>query len=302
MGRLAWFVVGALGVCLVPRSAAALPNDLQIYQLCSSLPCAGNPASQDPNAQQRFRMLGDELGMALTATTMEPANTVGVDGFDFAFETSIVFINSAALIGGQSYWVTTNTPPTALVIPAIHFRKGLPYSVEFEARLSTVGDSSMFAGTAGLRWAVLEGFRYVPDLSARFVMTRLFGQGDFDSTSGALDFTLGKEIGIAGLFTLSPYLGYAATGIDSSPRVIWANPNTTEAQYQQAPISEQTLFSETTWNDNIYDRFYVGLQATIYVVSFNVEYDYARPSAFSGSPFVVNPGISTLGLRLALTL
>ena len=297
MGRLgarrAMVVVAALGVCLAPGLARALPNDLQIYQLGSA---------SVANAEARFRMLGDELGMSLTSTTLEPANTVGIDGFDLAFETAIVFINASQQIAGQSYWVTTNNPPTALVIPAIHFRKGLPYSFEFEGRLSTVGDSSMFAGQAGLKWGVLEGFRYAPDIAVRFVMTRLFGSNDFDSTSGALDFTIGKEIGVAGMFTLSPYIGYAATGIDSSPRVIWGNPNTTESAYQAQPIASQELFNEATWNNNIYDRFYAGLQLTAYIVSFNVEYDYSRPSAFSSTPFPVTPGLSTLGMRIALTL
>jgi hypothetical protein len=300
-------VVGALLVLGSPR-ALALPNDLQIFQLCSAQPCANSQnttlSAVDPSAQARFRMLGDELGMALAGTTLEPANTVGINGFDFGFETAIVFINSSTQIANQSYWVTTNTPPAALVIPALHFRKGLPYSFEVDGRVSTVGDSSMFAGSVGLKWGILEGFRYAPDLSARFFMTRLFGQNDFDSTSGTLDFTIGKEIGLFGMFTISPYLGYALTGIDSSPRVFWGSANTTESEYQASPISQQQLFDEEKWNENMYDRFYGGLALTVYLVSFNIEYDYSEPSAFSSSsnPFPIRPGISTLGLRIALTL
>ncbi len=296
-----WGVGGlALALALCARTAVALPNDLQMYQLLSN-------GALDTPAQQRFRMLGDELGMALSSTTLEPSYTLGINGFDFAFETAFVFINSTAQIGNQSYWPTTNSAPSSLILPALHFRKGLPYSFEFGARIATIGDSSMFSGQAELKWGILEGFRYAPDLSARFAMTRLFGSNDFDSTSGVVDVQLGKQFGVAGMFTLSPYVGYAATGIDSSPRVIWSNPNTTAQAYQQSPISQQVLFSEEKWNNNIYDRFYAGLILTMYLVSLSAEYDYAMPSAFSSNsaaegPFPITPAISTLGVRLSLTL
>ena len=59
------------------------------------------------------------------------------------------------------------------------------------------------------------------------------------------------------------------------------------------------------WNDNLYDRFYFGLQMLgSHIVSLNVEYDYSRPSAWSETHPVSDPTprISTLGLRLALTM
>jgi hypothetical protein len=300
VGRLGVSGVVAMAACLFASGASAEPNDLHLNQILTN-------GTIDTNAQQRFRMLGDELGMALSSTTMEPSYTLGINGFDFAFETAFVFVNSTAQVGGSAFWsATENTPPSTLYIPSLHFRKGLPYSFEFGARLSTVGDSSMFSGQAELKWGILEGFRYAPDLSARFAMTRLFGSNDFDSTSGAVDVQLGKQIGIAGMFTLTPYVGYAATGIDSSPRVIWGTP-VTPAQYQASPISQQVLFAEEKWQNNIYDRFYAGLIVTIYLVSISAEYDFAHPSAFSSNSgseaaYPIEPGISTLGVRLSLTL
>lgn len=286
----------AMVALAIAGQARADANDLQIFQL-------GTPGSgsNDP-ATERFRMLANELGVAMAGPTLEPANTLGIDGFDFAFETSFVLINPSTQIGGQSYWATTNLPPNVLVIPQLHFRKGLPYSLELGGRVSIIPNSSMYVGGAEAKWGILEGFRYAPDVSARFSMSRLFGQNDFDVTTGGLDFTMGKQFGLAGLVSLSPYVGYALTGIDSSSRTFWASSTTSQTDYQQNPIANQAIFAEQKWSDNLYDRFYVGLQVTSYVLSLNAEYSYSRPSSFSGTAFPVNPGISQVGLRIALTL
>ena len=282
----------ALGL-LSASGARADSNDLQIYRLGST---------SDPSAVTRLRLLGDELGVAISSTTLAPANTVGIDGFDFGFQTSFVFINSGASVGGQPYWVTEQLPPSVLVVPQLHFRKGLPYSFEVGGSLSTIANSHLFAGAAEVKWGILEGFRYAPDLSARFSVSRLFGQNDFDLTSGVLDFTLGKEFGIAGLFSLAPYLGYALTGIDTSSRVFWGAPtSTTQNQYLQNPVANQQIFPEQGISKNFYDRFYAGVRLLSYVVSLDLEYGYSHPSAFNAGGFPTSDGLSTLAAKLALT-
>ena len=113
----------ALPLAFVTASSAgarADQNDLNIGQL-------GNPGTDPASpANQRFRMLGNELGVALSATTLEPPATLGMDGFAFDFEYTIAFINGNQQIGGQPYWVTQSPNPSMLMLPALHFRKGLP--------------------------------------------------------------------------------------------------------------------------------------------------------------------------------
>jgi hypothetical protein len=285
-------------VLLSGGRAAALANDLQI-------PPLGNP-SIDPTAVQRFRMLSDELGMSLAGTTLEPAGTVGSDGFDIGLELNVAFINPTTTINGQPYWSTTSPASAPLIVPAFHVRKGLPYSFEIGGKVMTITDSGMYAGQAEVKWGFLEGFRYLPDVSARAYMTQLFSQQDLNLTTGSADFTVGKSFGIEGLVALVPYLGWCLTGIQADTNPFWIG-GLTEQQYQQGPLAQQVRYAPTKanrlgWNDNLYDRFYVGLVMHSHIVSLNVEYDFSRASAWSGASFPIRPGISTLGLRFALTL
>ena len=189
-------------------------NDLQIYKL-------GNPSAAGTagsNAAASFRMLSNELGVSMSAITLAPPTTIGEDGFAFAFEYTVAFVNGGATVGNgaQPYWVTAGGNPSVMQFPTLHFRKGLPYSLEVGGKVSAITNSSMFTGTVEAKWGLVEGFRYLPDLGVRFAMTRLFGEQDMNLTSGDLDFSLGKEFGVGGLLTLTPYAGYALLGVDSS--------------------------------------------------------------------------------------
>lgn len=299
--RAAAFVTLLWPAVLVSAGRAeASGNDLQI-------PVLGNP-STDPTAVQRFRMLSDELGMTLAGTTLEPPKTVGSDGFDIGLELASVFINPNTTINGQSqpYWAAASSASAPLIVPAFHVRKGLPYSFEIGGKVMTIVDSGMFAGQAEVKWGLIEGFRYLPDLSARAYLTQLFSQQDLNLTTGSTDLSLGKSFGITGLLALTPYAGWSLTGIEADSNAFWLG---SALQYQQNPVATglQVRYAPTSanrlgWNDNLYDRFYLGLEMRSHIVSLNVEYDYSRPSAWSGASFPIHPGISTLGLRIALTM
>ena len=140
-------------------TALASGNDLQLYRL-------GNPS--DPDAQARFRMLGNELGIALSGTTLEPPNTLGMSGFELAIEYDFVFVNGGNQIAAQPYWVTEGPAPSLLMVPTVHLRKGLPFSFDIGVKLAGVVNSATFAATLELKWAPLEGFKNLPDFSTRF--------------------------------------------------------------------------------------------------------------------------------------
>ncbi len=289
-----------LAVVLSGGRAAAVANDLLI-------PLLGTPCS-DPTAVQRFRLLSDELGMTLAGTTLEPAGTVGSAGFDIGLELAVAFINPTTAINGQTqpYWSAVPAASAPLIVPAFHVRKGLPYSFEIGGKVMTIADSGIFAGQAEVKWGILEGFRYLPDFSVRGYLTQLFSQQSLNLTTGSADLELGKSFGIEGLVALVPYLGWSLTGIEADSN-FFVPLGVTEQQFQTNPVASQVRYESTSanrlgWNDNLYDRFYVGLVMHSHIVSLNVEYDYSRPSAWSGASFPIHPGISTLGLRFGLTL
>jgi hypothetical protein len=283
----------AVGVALslgAGATALADSNDLQLYRL-------GNP--NDTSAQARFRMLGNELGIALAATTLEPPNTLGMAGFDLAFEYGFVFINSGNQIGSQPYWVTEGQPPSTLMVPTLHFRKGLPLSFDFGVKLAAVTNSSTVAATLELKWALVEGFRYWPDFSTRFYIGRAFGQQDLNLTTGGLDFSLGKQFGVAGLLTLSPYGGFCLQGAQTSTHSFWADPtNTSKESYLANPTGQVVSFASNSVFDNLYGRIYGGLQLTSYIVSVALEYGFITPLS-SGIPS--GSALQSAAAKLGLT-
>ncbi len=278
-----------LFVTAAPRVARADYN-LVIYQL-------GDPGT-DPSspANQRFRMLGNELGTSLSGAVLEPAETLGADGFAFDFEYTFALINASQAIQGQPFWVTASPNPGLLMLPSLHFRKGLPYSLEIGGKVDTLTNSGLFAGTAEVRWGIVEGFTYLPDLMARFAMTRLFGQQDMDVTTGVLGLSIGKQFGVAGMATLAPYAGYQAIGIDSSSRVLLTNQaQITQENYAKCPAGNvnggaatcqppagdptftQALFNENQpfgAQPNLYNDLYLGLQFQTAIVTLALEYAY----------------------------
>lgn len=276
-----WLWVVALA-SVGSAAARADQNDLNISQL-------GDPGSVSSTpANQRFRMLGDELGVALSATTLQPPTTLGMDGFAFDFEYTVAFINGSQQVGGQPYWVTQGGSPSILMMPALHFRKGLPYSLEVGGKVQAITNSSLYAGTFEAKWGIVEGFRYVPDLGARFAMTRLFGEQDMDLTTGEIDLSIGKEIGVGGVCTLSPYGGFSVIGVDSSSLVLLSNQSSiTQAHYDQNPANSQILFQQNSVGQNLYERFYAGLILKSNIVSLAFEYSYARPESGDGLPVIV---------------
>ena len=125
-------------------------------------------------------------------------------------------------------------------------------------------------------------------------MTRLFGQQDMDLTTGGIDLSIGKEIGVGGVLTLSPYGGFSVLGVDSSSRVILTNQSQiTPAQYNANPAGspsgpfQQALFAENTVGNNLYYRFYAGLILRSNIVSVGVEYSYATPESSDNLPITL---------------
>jgi hypothetical protein len=288
-----WQGFGAASLVLFASlGAQAGNNNLSLYKL-------GNPNS-DPLAVERFRMLSDELGVSIISTNLQPASTLGMNGFDLSLEVPYVLVNSATTVGNQVYWVTDVQNPGYLVIPALHFRKGLPFSFEIGGKISTIVQSQMFAATGEVKWALVEGLRYAPDFSIRFAASRLFGQQDLELVSAVLDLSVGKEFSVTS-FTLTPYLGYSAIGVDSSSLVLNVDPAaTTQAQVDANPLVNQGVFSEQSWKNNLYHRPYLGLRFLSQVTSIMLEYAISIP--FSGDRLPVSKPIQTFSLKLGLTI
>jgi len=243
-----------VSACLFTQPASAARYDLQLGNFF-------NATCNATCAQQNFEDLMRELGLATGPVFLAPAETLGLNGFSFAFEGSIVPIHN-----DRDYWTlaTEGNPGGVLFIPHLHVRKGLPFSFEIGAQLSYVPESEIFVVGAELKWALNEGFYYIPDLAIRFSINHAVGSKDFELSTGGWDVSLSHAFGIGGMLSLTPYAGYNMLFVHASSHVVIASPTFT------TPM-DQMVFNEVNWQDNMFHRFFVGCRLTTYIFQITVE-------------------------------
>jgi hypothetical protein len=250
-----------LATNLAAVSALAEPQDFQLYKL-------GNPATDAGiNANANFRLFASQLGAAITSYNLEPPETLGHSGFNIAFEYAIATINNS-----PSVWPTVQgAPPSTLLMPTLHLRKGLPFSVEVGAKVSYLQESRMAAGTVEVKWALNEGFFYFPDLGIRGHGTHLVGSRDFSLTVAGLDIGLGHQFAIGGVLTLTPYAGFDMQWVYASSGVIDFNPGRSLADATQNPTVGTGVLSTAQMHQNYNGRWYFGVRLISYVFEVAAE-------------------------------
>jgi hypothetical protein len=257
-------MAGLLGLALTLASgpATAARYDLSLGRYFTST-CDLNCA------QQNFENLVLELGQILAPIQLSPAETAGLNGFTFGIVGTIAPISNTS-----EFWsaATEGNPDSVLFIPRIHVTKGLPFSFEIGTQLAYIPESELFAAGAELKWALNEGFYFIPDLAVRFSLNHMIGAKDFELTTGGWDISLSKAFGIGGMLALTPYAGYNMYFVHSSSHVvIGINPDDTFTNY---------VFTEVNWQDHMLHRFFVGLRLTTFIFQvilegvFNLSHDF----------------------------
>jgi hypothetical protein len=269
MARASRFPLAALP-CLVFAMAGATradTYDFKIYQL-------GNPqvggTGYTPRADANFRAFVRQFGAAMTSVNLAPPDTLGHSGFAINAELSVVDFQGGTL-------PTEGQFKGPMLIPSLHVRKGLPYSFEVGARAAWIEKSRMGAGTFELKWAVNEGFTYLPDIAVRGSITKLVNTRDFDVTCGGLDIGIGKQFAIAGMMTITPYVGWnlmfvgaTSSNIDFRPSRTLDESDAPGDQYRDFYIFESVLAAQNTHN-----RFYGGFRFIGSVAMVGAEISYS---------------------------
>lgn len=269
----------ALFICLLATGAArAGANDLQLYRLGHPDPlactrCDGSPGDVpepgDPLAQARFHRLASTLGLAFVPAFVQPANTLGWSGFEMGFSSAQAFLH----IPADAWPTASGVPPRVLELPTFSMRKGLGGSLELGAAASWLASSQMFALSAELRWAILDGIAFAPDLAVRAFGTRLVGTQELELTMGGADAQLSKRFGLAGTFELQPYVQGGVVLIDAQSGVVDFKPGTVDAANPTAPDG---VFHRAGFLDNRYLRAAAGLRLVAGYVVFGVEESVAE--------------------------
>ncbi len=262
-------VLAAIGL-LASFGALADPHDFRVHQL-------GNPGTSS-EADTRFRIFARELAAALTSVNLMPPETLGHAAFAISAELSVVDLKT------REFDFPTVSPLNGpLLIPSVHVRKGLPFSFELGARAGWLDKSRMAVGTLEGKWAVNEGFAFLPDIGVRGYVTRLFNNRDFDLTAAGLDLGVGKQFAVGGMITLTPYVGWNLVWVSATSNNVDFRP---ERSYEEsvrsatAQLQDTNVFSEVRLGENQHNRYYGGLRFIGGAVQLGAEISYSSMGRF----------------------
>ena len=283
MSRRLWLLLGAL----TSTSALADAYDFRIYQLgnpnCRRLQSDGVCAEgvgYTPSANANFRAFARRLGAAMTSTNLAPPETLGHSAFAISAELSVVDFQGAT---AATQMPTVRPVNGAVLLPSIHIRKGLPWSFELGVRAAWWEKSRMGTGTLELKWALNEGFTYLPDIGVRGFVTKILNSRDFDVTAGGLDLGIGKQFAVAGMVTLTPYFGWNLTFVGASTGNVDFNPSRTlaEADKPNAQFEDYYVYDSVLAANNTNNRFYGGFRFIAGVVMLGFEFSYTVLGSFT---------------------
>ncbi|WNG34495.1 hypothetical protein F0U61_13260 [Archangium violaceum] len=259
----------ALAVLVCGPAAYADRNDFEITKL-------GNPNTSrvynknkpptsaaefstnfNEEANGNFRAFARTFAAVMTSANLMPPETLGHAGFALNAELSVISLPSSVVLP------TEREQTGSLLLPSVHVRKGLPFSLELGARVGWIDRSSMFATTGELKWAANEGFTWLPDIGVRIHVTRLMGNRDFDLTATGLDLGVGKQFPLGGMVTLTPYGGIDFTGVMASSDTLDFDQgrqlsDTLDNPY--AGLDNTGVYEQVKMGQNINTRFYGGVR------------------------------------------
>jgi hypothetical protein len=266
MSRRLWLLLGAL----TSTSALADAYDFRIYQL-------GNPQENRTGgtaaANANFRAFARRLAAGISAANLAPPETLGHSAFALSAELSVVDFGAAT---SPTEMPTVRPINGAVLLPSIHIRKGLPWSFELGVRAAWFEKSRMGAGTVELKWAINEGFTYLPDIGVRASVTKILNSRDFDVTVGGLDLGIGKQFAIAGMVTLTPYFGWNLAFVGASSNNVDFNPSRplSEADRPGEQFVDYFVYDSVLAANNTNNRFYGGFRFIAGVVMLGFEFSY----------------------------
>lgn len=279
----------ALGAVSVFILAAGAFSDARANPYDISLRGVGRPAQlnlSDP-AVRRYRRLGNEVTMAMLPGPLAPAETLGLNGFEFGWSNTFTNIN-----WDSPHWrgqpgnpvlegaATGHALPKVLWVPSFHLRKGLPMSMDVGLTGSYLAWSEMFMLTAEYKIAWHESFfRWVPAVASRLAISRLFGSSDLDVIAFEGDVLTSLPFGLGSVAQLTPYAGYGLVFTHLNSQVIDETPfQVTDFAGDQrgGPTGSLYNFPTIDFMTNIQGRLILGTRLIVSFVELVFEFNWMQ--------------------------
>jgi hypothetical protein len=189
---------------LIPTTAAAKLN-------ISLAPFGITDINNPERDVAGFKSLVGDLGSILGPRSLGPAHTTGALGFDIGVDFSVSAINNESAHWNKVFSASPDSqddPPQVLSTVQLKMRKGLPYSFELGGGVSKLLDSDLWAMGLSLRYALLEGYRLLPDVAVRTGVRTVLGSREMSVLLTGGDLTISKSFGVGGIMSLAPYISY----------------------------------------------------------------------------------------------
>ncbi len=239
----------------------------------------------EPN-NELFRDFTTELGFVFAPRLAAPAETLGHSGFQVSALWSGTFVSN-----DQDFWFVTDraqqgrSPQGMLQTLQLDVRKGLPFSFEIGVNFMWLIDSELFAPGLEVRWALQEGYKYVPDFGLRGSVNHMVGNRDLLLTTVGIDAVLSKNFGLFGMVNVAPYLSWSFILIAATSRVIDPTPTAevtdqirlpdgTTRSVARSDIENNFVFDEVTAGSKLHHKLTIGLRTVYYVLNLSVQGEF----------------------------
>lgn len=182
-------------LCSLAFSVSAVADDLDnIHQL----------------QQSEFKNLSKDLTGALSYKAVQPAEAMGITGFDIGLELGVTKMKHS------SVWaIASGSSENWLPVPKLHISKGLPFDINVGGFYTQIPDSNIKLWGAEASYAILAGGTLSPALAVRGAYTKLSGVSQLDFATKSIDVSLSK-----GFAMLTPFVGVGHVWADSTPNVV----------------------------------------------------------------------------------
>jgi hypothetical protein len=246
-----------------------------------------------------------QLAAAITAVNLAPPETLGHAAFAISADFQVIDFGAPAQVGGQEVrFPFEGDFRGPLLLPSVHVRKGLPFSFELGARVGWIEKSRMPVGTLELKFAINEGFTYLPDIGIRGHIAKVLNSRDFDLTVGGFDLGLGKQFAIGGMLTITPYAGWNLAFVGSSTGNIDFNPTRTLAEAEQGQAFRDVYtVAPLTASENTHNRVYGGGRLISGALMISAEFSYTVIGTFTYAPTgqtIEVPGVFSFNSSIGL--
>jgi len=157
-------------------------------------------------AQEQFKSLSKELGLAVSYVPASPAEPLGITGFDVGVEVTYAPLNTNAAF-------VTSSPLDFILVPKLHVQKGLPFGIDIGATYASVSSFNFSIIGAEIKYALLSGNVALPALAIRGAYTKLGGVNSLDLNTLSVDLSVSK-----GVLFLTPFAGLGMTQVTATEK------------------------------------------------------------------------------------